>query len=89
MHSGPRPGGPWATCVGVVRVHLGPAAHAGRVHGLHAQGLQRVPQLLDVAVLAVQGHLQLNAHLVLIRHLLQEKDKGRKALMNLLLIDIS
>lgn len=41
------------TCEGLICVELGSAAHAGRIQGLNAERLQKVPQLLDVAVLAV------------------------------------
>ena len=60
------------TCVGVVGVKLGPAADAGGVQGVNVYRLEKVPQLLDVAVLTVQGHLQLDAHLALICYLLEK-----------------
>lgn len=44
------------------------AAEAGGVEGVNAVRGQLVAELLDVTVLAVQGHFQLNTYLALIRY---------------------
>lgn len=49
------------------------AADAGGVQGVNAEGGELAPQLLDVALLAVQRHLKLQSHLVLLRQQLGVK----------------
>ena len=54
----------WVTAV--VHVQVVTTAETSGVHGGDAQRGQLTAQLLDVTVLTVQGHLQLNVHLALV-----------------------
>lgn len=69
------------TWVALAHVQVVAAADAGGVQRVNAEGGELAPQLLDVALFAVQRHLKLQSDLVLLRQQLKVKKNGRVSLL--------